>query len=362
MLGLLKHSALVLTILIFISCDGLRLSQHMEKIHLEKESRECKTLQFEGLPGRMGNKLGHIFLALYRAAGLNVCSLSFKAQDADQLKPVLDIPLEVSLTDHVQSKSSVSYGPPDMWWDVAMDDRSGLVRTREMMQKFFAPHKMPCPKEASTPPNDVVMHMRSGDVWELQKAWNVSYHLQPPCSWYANVMEKGNNGSPFDNAKIVTETTETDNPCIAMMKDRFPGRVSVQKGTLSEDYCTLVSARKLAWSMSSLPIMLTAISTDIEEVFIPFARDRDTKYSGGFEYWWQHYAWSEIPMPYKQHLYTFPAYDPKHALFKDVLSYSTEQMILRTIEAGPRPNIPTQLGNSGKTFHIGWAFLEKEGH
>lgn len=280
--------------------------------------------------------------------------LTFKPALSKELMPVLDVH-NISLTgDAVQSKSTITYGPPDMWWDVAMDDRSGLARTREMMLKFVAPYRVPCPNSASTPSNDVVMHMRSGDVWELQKKWNVSYHLQPPCSFYIDVMEKGNNGSHFNNGKILTERSTPSNPCIAAMKDRFPGRISVQMGTLSEDYCTIVSARKLAWSMSSLPLMITTLNPDVEEVFIPFGRDRNTTYSPGFEFSWQHYAWSEVPMPYKQRLYSFPAYNPTHTSFHSALNYS--QQIVRTIEAGPPPDVSVQPGTrSGKTFRIGWA-------
>lgn len=137
-------------------------------------------------------------------------------------------------------------------------------------------------------------------------------------------------GTPFHEALIVTDSIR-NNPCIATMRDHFPGQVFVQSGTLHEDFCTLLSAPKVALSMSSFSLMALTLNGNLTDVYVPFAFDSGTSYPGGFEKWWRNYAWSETPASYNQHLYSFAGYDPRQRY----MSYPVGKFVRRTIVAMP---------------------------
>lgn len=335
-----------------LSIDGLRLSQDItpaphqlddnQSYIAKPENGSCRSLFIDHLTDyRLGNDLGQIFLALIRAPSYSACSLSFNASLVNEsVNDILDIANQtVSLTDHRSRAVAVSqqyaYGPPDLWWDVKTEDPVGVANARQMMLKYIAPYKQPCPKADYDFSDAVVMHMRSGDVFTHPGIIHTAFHGQPPCSFYTDIMKTGNGGSGFGKAIILTGP-EMNNPCVYEMKKQFDKQILIQSGTAKEDACLMMSAPKVALSMSSFACMLMNLNEHVTDVFVPFAEDNGTFYPPKFEPWWKDYCVSEVALPYRQHLYSFPGYHPGH--MDQLVHYPVEKwqkLLRRTIEAVP---------------------------
>merc|ERR1712187_496565 len=103
----------------------------------------------------------------------------------------------------------------------------------------------------------LMMHMRSGDVLNML-AHSFGYHRMPPCQFFIRAFHYGN----YSSARIITEPDQ-GHPCINEVKQALQGRVSVQSKSELEDFCTMIYARSLVVSHSTLATAIVELSTTL---------------------------------------------------------------------------------------------------
>ena len=109
----------------------------------------------------------------------------------------------------------------------------------------------------------LVIHMRSGDVfWEDLTKLHKGY-IQPPLSFYLEIIEKFG----YKDIVIVTQD-DFKNPCINELKRLMPD-VRIQTSDLFDDISTIISARHLIVPHSSFSLCLGLASEKLKRMFIP---------------------------------------------------------------------------------------------
>jgi hypothetical protein len=163
---------------------------------------------------------------------------------------------------------------------------------------------------------------------------------QPPCNYYAAVVEEGNNGTAFDHVLIVTQK-DRRNPCIAAMQGWFSSsRVKVQSSSVNEDACMIATAQNLATAAwSTWDTGLSRLNPNLKNLHIPMGEDDYVHYYTN-PGWPQHFTkWivREEGMPYAQHVYTMPRYSTYWHSWKQrrdlMLSYPRDRIVKRSIPA-----------------------------
>lgn len=192
-----------------------------------------------------------------------------------------------------------------------------------------------CPPDTSGMITDetAVLHMRSGDIHGGE------FYPQPPCSYYKLVMLKGNDGDSFRKGVILTEPDKR-NPCIQAMLDTFPGRIAVHSRSVTEDACTMISAKHLAIAFGTWGPALSRLNTNLVDLYVPWGEDGVTaeEYGGqlaGQSKHWYHESVHEGSIGYRQHIYSFPGFTSKQSGFNctDMVSYSMDNIHERIIPA-----------------------------
>lgn len=178
-----------------------------------------------------------------------------------------------------------------------------------LLRSTIVPYLRPC-APVDRPDSTVVMHMRSGDVWNIWPrrhagAWDMKGHTQPPCSYYVNIMENGLNGGPFDHG-IIISLPERTNPCIDHLLLRYPDKVRLQAGSMSEDSCYMMTARYVALSASSFASTLLFLNQNVATAYVAGTRDFDAMGMPPIPA-----GHVGDPMPWTQHMYEFPDFQPQ---------------------------------------------------
>ena len=115
---------------------------------------------------------------------------------------------------------------------------SGII-TRSMRQvckEFVFPHLRV--SRVSVPDDTIVIHIRSGDVFDKGVA-NPDQYVPNPLDFYRQLLDS------FDKALVVTEPDEY-NPVVEELKRH--SKVTVQSLSVEEDFATLMGARNVASS------------------------------------------------------------------------------------------------------------------
>mmetsp|Transcript_46654 Transcript_46654/g.107804 ORF Transcript_46654/g.107804 Transcript_46654/m.107804 type:complete len:381 (-) Transcript_46654:73-1215(-) len=213
--------------------------------------------------------------------------------------------------------------------------------TTRMLRQTVQEHVLPlgyqrCDPSATRLPQDaVLMHMRSGDTLNARSG----FYPQPPCAYYAAVMRRGNGGRAFATAVIVTEP-DLQHPCIDHLRKAFPGRVTVQSRSVTEDACTMASAPNVAISFGTWGPALSRLNRHLTNLYVPFGEDGVTpdEYGGSLARMakhWFHQAFDEDGMPYSQHLYSFPgfrcAWRSRLDHFASMVQYSEARIVVRSL-------------------------------
>jgi len=109
----------------------------------------------------------------------------------------------------------------------------------------------------------LVIHIRSGDVfWEDLTRLHKGY-IQPPLSFYLEIINKFN----FKDIVIVTQD-DFKNPCINELKRLMPD-IRIQTSNILDDISTIISARNLVIAHSSFSLCLGLASDKLKRMFIP---------------------------------------------------------------------------------------------
>jgi hypothetical protein len=300
-----------------------------------------KVVCFTNSGGRLGNQLGQIWVGLYDTIVTEkACSFRFEnmlamtTKDAFSLSDgVYSMRADCKPTSECTKTSDKHFG--------YKPDKTKFPLMAQALRDVMLKYQSPCDSGlkdslAST----VVVHMRSGDVWTDDGEFkNTARHVQPPCSWYSRAINDACQGKDTCNVNLLT-SQEKNNPCLEMISKEVP-RAKVVSSNLHDDFCQLFSAKSLVMSMSSLPLFTAPMSTSLVDLYIPFGQDNSIEYAHGFEDWWPAFAWTDAPMPYNQHLYSFPGYGTpgssydlqnKDGRIKATKSYPGSDIVLRRIE------------------------------
>ena len=111
-------------------------------------------------------------------------------------------------------------------------------------------------RQIKIPDNTLVIHIRSGDIFEKDK---YPEYVQNPIGYYSELLTK------YESSIIVTDKSR-NNPVIPKLLE-LPN-VTIKSGDLYEDFNTLFSAKNLATSgVGTFPIAAALISTELENFY-----------------------------------------------------------------------------------------------
>jgi len=118
--------------------------------------------------------------------------------------------------------------------------------------------------------NELVIHVRSGDVWATMtapKGGTYFEYMMPPCAFYDKIIEIGNKGGAFQHVLVVTEA-DNNNPCVDLIRMRHPKcTVRVQRSSREEDAAAIMNARHLVTSQSLFSWILAEMNERLETLF-----------------------------------------------------------------------------------------------
>ena len=107
--------------------------------------------------------------------------------------------------------------------------------------------------------NDIVIHIRSGDIFKTHCNPNPNYPC-PPLSYYINIL----NNNHFENIYLIAE--DTRNPTINKLLELYPNiRFKIQ--SLNHDIRLLLSSPNVIMSVGTFVPMLLTISNNIKNVY-----------------------------------------------------------------------------------------------
>jgi hypothetical protein len=279
---------------------------------------------------------------LNQAIKLNLCWAYVYPDDVNVLREILNFPNDF-LIDMAEPQGADRAALPwggDKCVNWAYDPYE-IANSSQLLQDYFvSTGRLKCSSTEGRPelgPRGVVLHMRSGDV--MQYWTKGGFDPQPPCQFYAHVIEYGNNGTAFDHARIVTQP-DMRNPCISAVAKMFPSRVTVQSRSVTEDACMLATARNVATgAFSTFDTGLLRLNANLENTYVPMGEDNGTAYFTAV-HWPQHFTnWlvREEGMPYAQHVYSFPNYYTNWYNWDNrvasMVNYPRKNIIKRTIPA-----------------------------
>ena len=129
---------------------------------------------------------------------------------------------------------------------------------REICKDFVRPH-LDLPRISILDPDDtIVIHVRSGDVFD-KDVENPIHYVPNPLKYYNDLIDS------FDHAIVVTEN-DNHNPIVDELRKNT--KVTVQSLTVQEDFATLLGAKHLASSgVGTFAISAALCSKNIEHFY-----------------------------------------------------------------------------------------------
>lgn len=106
--------------------------------------------------------------------------------------------------------------------------------------------------------NDILIHIRSGDVFRDGGRVHGRYY-QPPLCFYLSILDK-----KFDNVYLVAE--DTKNPCINALLKLFPD-IKYNQNNLTEDIKLILSAKHVVGSRGTFVSSLLKLSNNIVHTY-----------------------------------------------------------------------------------------------
>ena len=116
------------------------------------------------------------------------------------------------------------------------------------------------PKPLSLNENDLVIHIRSGDIFE-DDGTHPAY-IMPPLSYYVDIIENNN----FNNIWIIAE--DRKNPCIDELLTLYP-KANYRQQSLDEDIKILLGATHVVMSYGTMVHALLLFSDSIKNLYSP---------------------------------------------------------------------------------------------
>jgi|TARA_B100000902_G_scaffold267703_1_gene253737 hypothetical protein len=133
----------------------------------------------------------------------------------------------------VQGKFFYYNGP---FHEVPIDAGKVYTEMRAFCKEYVRPYL--CLPRVDVDPDTLVIHIRSGDVFD-QRVDNPGQYVPNPYCFYSTLLES------FDRAIVVTEPDQF-NPIVEELK--WDPKVTVQSKSVAEDFATLMAAKHVATS------------------------------------------------------------------------------------------------------------------
>ena len=113
-------------------------------------------------------------------------------------------------------------------------------------------------KQIPIPTNKLVIHIRSGDIFEKTKHFD---QVQNPLAFYLEVIKN------YKDILIVTEKSK-NNPVIQELLNLKEHKVEIQSGTIEEDFNTLINALNLCLSgVGTFGIAAAMLSINLKKIY-----------------------------------------------------------------------------------------------
>ena len=154
--------------------------------------------------------------------------------------------------------------------------------------------------------NDLVIHIRSGDIFSPYWAGPHPDYIMPPLSYYTNIINNNN----YENIYLIAE--DNLNPCINKLLELYPNiQFTIQ--SLEKDINTILSAVNIVISYGTFIPQLMFVSDNIKNMYSPSYTEHD---NNGFvevpnyniiitdlnQYRYEMYPWRNIPEQYNKML------------------------------------------------------------
>lgn len=142
------------------------------------------------------------------------------------------------------------------------------VRAQRRIFHTYVKPMLKMPKDPwNKSPDELLIHVRSGDVWEVARVVGQHYVVQqPPCALYSWVIDGGFEGKRFQHVRIVTEPDRA-HPCINVLQKRYPDLV-VQSKSVAEDAAAIINARFFIGSSSTFSEYLMMLNENLDTSFV----------------------------------------------------------------------------------------------
>lgn len=112
--------------------------------------------------------------------------------------------------------------------------------------------------------NSVVLHIRSGDVFD-EWPWPHPHYTQPPFAFYKYVL----NLPELRGMRIVLCAEDSLNPMIDLVKKQFGTRIT-EVDSLGSAISAILGAKHLILAQSSFSELLGMMAPNLEAIYIPF--------------------------------------------------------------------------------------------
>jgi rhodanese-related sulfurtransferase len=141
--------------------------------------------------------------------------------------------------------------------EIGLDKEYIYKNFKRVCETYVTPN-LKIPKVDVLPEDTVVIHIRSGDIFERIHIPPISY-VPNPLDYYLNIIDK------FENVIVVTEPDKNNPIIFELQKNK---KVIFQSKTVQEDFATLMSARNLVLSGVGTFAMAAAMcSSNIESLY-----------------------------------------------------------------------------------------------
>jgi len=211
--------------------------------------------------GRLGNNVQQIGNALLLA---DLCQIPLIETVPHPVLGRLHISLQESLLHDLRPFSSNFFH-----WSAFTDERTILVPydyiVRNMsifLKKFLLPILAPIFDAIPAPSEDIVVHIRSGDIFSKHPGSVTDFMYTPnPACFYESILTQ------FNTALIVTEPNWTDNPIIKHLITLFP-HIRLQSSDVLTDFITLAKSSRLVTSgVGTFAIAAAMLNNHLESLY-----------------------------------------------------------------------------------------------
>ena len=120
------------------------------------------------------------------------------------------------------------------------------------------------------PENDIVIHIRSGDIFQ-RKGWIHPNYVPPPLSYYTKEIDK------YKYEKIIIVCEDTINPVVNELLKLYKNAVW-EKNNLEKDIRIILGATNIIYSVGTFITSLMLLSNNIKYLRVPYNNGKLKEY------------------------------------------------------------------------------------